>query len=206
MSLSETSPQTNVEPMASPPQAEAPIQRHLLTVDDYHKMGEAGIIHEDDRVELIEGMLIDMAPIGSDHAGQVIQLNVILTRLLSGKAFISPQNPIRLGQHSEPQPDCAVLRLRDDFYRTAHPEPQDILLLIEVSDTTVRYDREIKIPLYARYRIPEVWLLDLQNKQLEIYRQPSDDGYRQILRPARDERVAPALLPDVSLAISDLWS
>ena len=185
--------------------AASPIQRHLFTHDEYHKMGKAGIFHQDERVELIEGILIDMAPIGSDHAGQVIQLNTVLNTAFSGRVLVSQQNPIRLGEHSEPQPDVAILRLREDFYRTSHPQPQDILLLIEVSDTTARYDREIKIPLYARHDIPEVWLIDLQHKQLEIYRQPSADGYRQILRPAKDERIALALLADVSVAISDLW-
>ena len=168
-------------------------------------MGEAGILH-DDRVELIEGILIDMAPIGSDHAGKVIRFTTLLSSTFTGRALISTQNPIRLDRHSEPQPDFAILRHRSDFYETSHPEPEDILLLIEVSDTTLRYDREIKIPLYAQHGIPEVWLLDLQHKQLEIYRQPSADGYRQILRPAKDERIAPALLPDTTLAISDLWS
>jgi Uma2 family endonuclease len=182
------------------------IQRHLLTVDDYHRMGEAGILGEDDRVELIEGELIDMAPIGSDHAGKVIQLNALLSVLLAGRALLSPQNPIRLGEYSEPQPDMTILRLRDDFYRTAHPQPEDVLLLIEVADTTILYDRNVKIPLYARHGIPEVWLIDLQKKYVEIYRQPSSDGYRQILRPAKDERIALSLLPDATILIADLWS
>ena len=206
MSLPETSPQTSIQSSVLVPSAETPIQYHLLTADDYHKMGEAGIFHEDDRVELIEGMLIDMAPIGSDHAGKVIRLTTLLSSTFAGRGLISTQNPIRLDQHAEPQPDFAILRHRSDFYETSHPEPEDVLLLIEVSDTTVRYDREIKVPLYARHGIPEVWLIDLQNKQLEIYRQPSEDGYRQILRPAKDERIAPALLSDASLDLSDLWS
>jgi Uma2 family endonuclease len=179
---------------------------HRLSVDDYHKMGEAGIFGHDDRVELIEGRLIDMAPIGSDHAGKVIQLNAMLNRIFSRLALVSPQNPIRLSEHSEPQPDFAILRLRDDFYRTSHPQPQDVLLVIEVSDTSVRYDREMKIPLYARYGIPEVWLLDLPNTQLEIYRQPKTEGYGEVLHPTNAEDVAPALLPDGVLSIADLWS
>lgn len=186
--------------------AQAEIRRHLLTVDDYHKMGEAGILGEDDRVELVERELIDMAPIGSEHAGQVIQLNALLSVLLAGRALLSPQNPVRLGEYSEPQPDIMILRLRGDFYRTAHPQPEDVLLLIEVADATIHYDRNMKIPLYARHGIPEVWLIDLQKKNVEIYRQPSGDGYRQILRPAKDERISLSLLPDVSMLIADLWS
>jgi len=184
--------------------AEAGVRHYLLTVEDYHKMGEVGILCEDDRVELIEGELIEMAPIGSDHAGRVIGLNALLSRTLAGQALVSPQNPVRLSIHSEPQPDLTVLRLRGDFYRKSHPQPEDVLLLIEVADTTVRYDRDVKIPLYARHGIPEVWLIDLQQERVEIYRQPSSDGYRQILLPAKTERIAPALLPDVSFLIADL--
>jgi Uma2 family endonuclease len=96
--------------------------------------------------------------------------------------------------------------MRSDFYRTSHPQPEDVLLVIEVADTTVRYDREVKIPIYARYGIPEVWLIDLQAESVEVYLQPSSDGYRHVFRPAKDERLALSLLPDVSLAIADLWS
>jgi Uma2 family endonuclease len=179
---------------------------HLFTVDEYYRMGEAGILGEDDRIELIEGRLVDMAPIGSTHAGVVIQLTALISAALAGRAFLSTQNPIRLGRRSEPQPDVAILRLRDDFYRKAHPTPKDVLLLIEVADSTIRYDREVKIPLYARHGIPEVWLIDLQQQRLEIYLQPSPDGYRQTIRPANDERIAPTLLPDVIVALADLWS
>jgi Uma2 family endonuclease len=179
---------------------------HLFSVNEYHKMGEAGILCEDDRVELIEGELIDMPPIGSLHAGKVMRLVSFLTTALSNRAIVSPQNPVHLGEHSEPQPDLTVLRFRDDFYESSHPQPEDVLLLIEVADTTVRYDREVKIPVYARYGIPEVWLIDLQAECIEVYLQPGNDGYRHIFRPARNERLTLSLLPDVSLAIADLWS
>jgi Uma2 family endonuclease len=179
---------------------------HLFSVDEYHKMGEAGILCEDDRVELIEGKLIDMPPIGSPHAGKVNRFNTLLSRIIGSKAVIALQNPVRLGKRSEPQPDITLLRPRDDFYEKSHPQPKDVLLLIEVADTTVRYDREVKIPLYAVYGIPEVWLIDLQAKRVEVYLQPSKHGYRQVLRPANDEQLALSLLPDVSLAVADLWS
>ena len=185
--------------------AQAVVRHRLLTVDDYHKMGEVGILCEDDRVELIDGELIEMAPIGSDHSGTVIQLTASVSAALAGRAFLSTQNPVRLGTYSEPQPDIAILRCRDDFYRRAHPQPEDVLLLIEVADTTVHYDREVKIPLYARHGIPEVWLIDLQQERVEIYLKPSSNGYLQILRPAKDERITPSLLPGVSILIADLW-
>jgi Uma2 family endonuclease len=192
--------------MSAVQQAQEIIQRHRLTVGDYHRMGEAGIFCEDDRVELIEGEVIDMPPIGSSHAGTVTWFVALLHKALAGQAIVTSQNPVRLGEHSEPQPDIAVLRFRSDFYRKSHPQPEDVLLLIEVADTTVRYDREIKIPLYARYGIPEAWLIDLQTERVEIYLQPSSDRYRQILLPANDEQITPSLLPDVSLSLADLWS
>jgi Uma2 family endonuclease len=179
---------------------------HLFTVDEYHKMGETGILCEDDRVELIEGKLIDMPPIGSPHAGKVNRINTLLSRIIGRKAIIALQNPVRLGRRSEPQPDITILRPRDDFYEKSHPQPKDVLLLIEVADTTVRYDREVKSLLYAAYGIPEVWLIDLRAKRVEVYLQPSKDGYRQRLRPMNDERLTLSLLPDVSIAIADLWS
>jgi Uma2 family endonuclease len=182
------------------------MHRHRLTVEDYHKMGEAGILGEDDRVELIEGELIDMPPIGSDHAGMVILLTTLLNTGLSGRALLSTQNPVQLGKRSEPQPDIVILRPRSDFYRKSHPQPKDILLLIEVADTTARYDREVKIPLYGRSGIPEVWLVNIPERCVEVYLQPNRNGYRQMLRLAQDERLGLSQLPDVSLAVADLWS
>ncbi len=184
----------------------AVVQPHLFTVDEYHKMGESGILGEDDRVELIEGELVDMPPIGSPHAGKVNRFNTLLSRAVGNKAVIALQNPVRLGKRSEPQPDIALLRPRDDFYEKSHPLPEDVLLVIEVADTTARYDREVKIPLYAAYGIPEAWLIDLRAKRVEVYLQPSKDGYRQRLQPANNERLVLSLLPEVSIAIADLWS
>ncbi len=146
--------------------------RHRLSVADYHKMGEVGIFSDDDRVELIEGELVDMAPIGSEHAGIVNLLNRLLTEIRGEKAIIGVQNPIILGDHSEPQPDILVLHPREDFYRDSHPTPGDVFLLIEISDTTANQDRNIKIPLYAQHNIPEVWLIDIPNRCMELYRKP----------------------------------
>ena len=180
--------------------------RHLLTTHDFHKMGEAGIFGADDRIELIEGELIDMAPIGSLHAGTVMRLTRLLTQALAGRAILSPQNPVWLADRSEPQPDIAVLRNRADFYRNSHPGPEDVLLLMEVADTTLSYDRDVKIPLYARHGIPEVWLVDPNAQSLEVYRQPKKEGYRELLRPENSESVALSRLSDVSIALADLWT
>ena len=179
--------------------------RHLLTTHDFHKMGEVGILGEDDRIELVDGELIDMAPIESLHAGTVMRLTSLFVQALAGRAILSPQNPVLLADQSEPQPDIAVLRNRADFYRNSHPVPDDVLLLIEVADTSWSYDRDIKIPLYARHAIPEVWLVDPNARKVEVHRQPRREGYRELIRPENSESLALARLSDVSINLAELW-
>ena len=178
---------------------------HAFSVDDFHKLGEIGVLRDDDRVELVEGVLIDMAPIGSGHASLVNRLTNRLAAALSGHAIVSTQNPVLLGASSEVQPDIALLRHRDDFYANAHPTPSDVLLVIEVADTSLPFDRNIKVPLYARHGIPEVWLVALQQRRIEVFRRPTGAGYGETLRPAETETLAPLLLPDVSVSGTDLW-
>lgn len=186
-------------------QAATHLPRYRLTVSDYHKMIEAGIFQEDNRVELIEGELIQMPPIRPAHAGKSVRLTHLFSRLAEEKALITVQNPVALSQHSEPQPDLALLRPRGDFYETSNPEPADILLLIEIADTSLNYDKKTKIPLYAHHGITEVWLLDLQHRKLEVYRQPGASGYRQILIPDEVEQVSPLLLPELTVQAGQLW-
>jgi Uma2 family endonuclease len=162
------------------------------------------IFDEDSRVELIEGDLIAMRPIGERHAGKTRQMNRLFSTRVGAAALVDVQNPVALDRHSEPQPDLALLKPRPDFYESGHPQPEDVLLLLEISDSTLRYDRDIKVPLYARAGIPEVWLLDLPGQRLEVYRRPSAEGYREILYPASDETIAPALLPDLVLPVNSL--
>lgn len=180
------------------------LPRYQITVDDFHKMGRAEIFGEDDRIELIEGELIEMSPIGSLHAGTVTQLSQLLSAAVANRAIVYVQNPILLGQYSEPEPDICLLRPRADFYKHSLPGPEDVLLVIEVSDTTVRYDREVKIPLYARHGIPEAWLIDLEKRQLEVYLNPGSDGYRQILLPENRDLISPVLLSEITISIADL--
>lgn len=184
-------------------QAQYTRPRHRWTVAEYHKLGEVGLLTEDAPVELIEGELIEMPPIGSEHAGQVNQLVTLFIHRLYGKAVVAGQNPVILGTHNEPQPDIAVLRWRDDYYKQTKPTPEDVLLLIEVSDTTARYDREVKVPLYARHSIRETWLLDLQQQRLEIYRQPEQGEYKQV-EYRTDGQVTPEQLPEVVIPLTDL--
>jgi Uma2 family endonuclease len=155
-------------------------KRHLITVDEYYRMAEVGLLRTDARVELIEGEIIDMAPIGSQHAGVVNALNAALSAALSGRAVIAVQQPLRLGPRSELQPDIAVLKWRDDFYRASHPQAQDVRLLIEVSDSTLRFDLDSKTALYARHAVPEYWVFDLQLAQLHCFREPVAETYRSI--------------------------
>lgn len=178
---------------------------HRLTIHDYRRMGETGILHEDSRVELIEGEIIDMTPIGSRHAGTVRYLSDSLAQAFRGIAVVSTQNPVILGDHSEPQPDLALLRPRRDFYRLAHPKTEDVLLIIEVADSSIRYDREIKLPLYARHGIPEVWLIDIETRRLETFRQPAEQGYRETAAAADLSRMTVLELPDAALDLSDLF-
>jgi Uma2 family endonuclease len=153
------------------------IAKRLLTVAEYHKMAEAGILDEDDRVELIHGEIIEMSPIGSKHSGHVKRINALFYRLLGDKVIIGVQDPVALGKYNEPEPDIAILRYRDDFYTDQHPQPQDILLVIEVSDSSIDYDREIKLPLFASAGIPEFWIVNLNESKVEVYKEPKSDTY-----------------------------
>ncbi|WP_376790048.1 Uma2 family endonuclease [Thermoflexus sp.] len=180
------------------------VQRRLFTVEEYHRMAEVGILSEDDRVELIEGELIAMSPIGSRHAACVKRLVRLLDRAVGERAIVSAQDPIRLGRHSEPQPDVALLRYRPDFYASAHPGPEDVLLIVEVAETSADYDRTVKIPLYARHGIPEAWLVDLTEAHVEIYRQPSPQGYRELHIVHRGETISPALIPGLTVGIDEI--
>jgi Uma2 family endonuclease len=158
----------------------AVLQRHRLTVDEYHRMGQAGVLAPDARVELIEGEVIDKAPIGSRHASAVKKLNALLSAAAGKSAIVAVQDPLRLSDASEPEPDLMLLRPRADFYAHAHPGPADVLLLIEVSDTTVAYDRGIKLDLYAKHRITEVWIVDLDNNVVRFFRNGDGTAYTDI--------------------------
>ena len=183
--------------------ADAQIQHHRLTVEAYHRMGEAGILGEDASVELIEGGLIDRTPIGSRHAGTVSALNDAFAVALHGRAIVAVQSPVTLAEHSEPQPDLAILKFRRDYYRAAHPGPGDVHLLIEVADTSATYDRDIKVPLYARHGIPEVWLVDLAKMRLEAYHGPEGGEYRHV-DYYRSGTVSPKAFADLKLALEAL--
>jgi Uma2 family endonuclease len=179
-------------------------ERYRFSIEQYHRMGEAGILNEDSRVELIEGGIIKMAPIGSEHAA-VVNTIAALFIVQAKPLLVSVQNPVILGPDSEPQPDLMLLKGRRDKYRSRLPQATDVLLIVEVADTTIARDRNIKIPLYAGAGIPEVWLIDLPGKAVEISADPQGRVYRHSDR-AVSGMITPRLAPQIQIDPSEIFS
>lgn len=180
---------------------------HRFDLETYHRLISAGILREDDRVELIEGRIVDMTPIGTRHAACVNRLNSLFSQKLQGRAIVSIQNPVQLlEEQSEPEPDITLLKYREDFYSDELPKAVDVLLIIEVTDSSLVYDREIKIPLYARANIQEAWLINLPENCIETYSSPSaGGGGYEIRRIARNSQaISLKSLPDVSLTVNQI--
>ena len=184
----------------------AGVQRYRFTVADFARMGEAGIFTEDDRVELIAGEILEMAPIGALHAGLVSRLTELVVTRLAGRAHVSVRNPVRLDRHTEPQPDLVVARRRKDFYTDRHPEAGDILLVIEVSDSSLRYDRMEKTPRYGRAGIPETWLVDVDAAAVTIHTDPGPDGYATRRVRRRGDEVAAASVAGLDFPVDAIFS
>jgi len=182
-----------------------PLQRRRFSVADYHRMGETGILGEDERLELIDGEIFEMTPIGSPHGGRVNQLNRILTQAVGASAVVAVQNPLVLDQRSEPEPDLALLRPRADFYTDSHPRAADVLLLIEVADSSLQTDLNLKVPLYARHGIPEVWVVAIPDRQIQRFAHPEQGVYRT--RETLELRQPSPLpgLPDCSVDLAALF-
>jgi len=181
-----------------------PAQHKKFTADQYYQMAESGILTQRDRVELIEGEIIQMAAIGKSHAVCVDRLTELFVLTFSSQALIRVQNPVRLSNYSEPQPDFAILRLRQDFYLDGHPQPEDVLAVVEVSDSSIDYDRGVKAPLYAGEGIQELWIIDLNVLAVEVYRLPSSQGYQQVQTFQPGESVAFQAFPNVSFQVEQL--
>ena len=178
--------------------------KRLFTVDEYYRMGEAGILTEKDRVELVNGEIIVKSPIGPKHQADVDRTNDAFTALLRGKAIVRIQGPVRIDNYNEPQPDISVLKFRTDFYAAKHPGPKDILLAVEVSDTTIRYDKEVKLAIYAISQIPEYWIEDLNHDVILVFRNPEGDDYKTQLTFHRGKSISPLAFPDLSFKVDDL--
>ena len=181
----------------------APTPRRF-DVDDYYRMAAAGILTPEDRVELIEGEIVDMAPIGSEHAATTDILNELVTRAVAtAQAQVRVQGPLRLDRRNEPQPDLLLLRPRADRYRATHPTAADVLLLIEVADSSLAFDRGQKLALYARHGVPEVWIVDLVGRAIEFCRTPSATGYAERRRLSEGD-LTPALVPGLTISLAEL--
>jgi Uma2 family endonuclease len=177
----------------------APLERKKFTLDEYHQMS---FLKGNDRLELIDGEIIVMSPVGKFHAARVKKL-IRLLEGLGDRAILSVQDPlIVLG--SEPIPDVVILKFREDFYATEAASAEDALLVIEVSDSTLNYDRTTKVALYAKAGIPEVWVIDLNSSRVWVYGQPTEDGYLNIKAYERGEEIAPLFFPELVLRIADI--
>jgi Uma2 family endonuclease len=181
----------------------AEITRKLFTTDEYYRMAEVGILTPDDRVELIEGEIIRMSPIGTRHAACVNRAAELFTLKFHGNATVTVQNPAHLNQYNEPQPDLLLLKHREDYYASRHPSPQDTLLLLEVSDTTLSFDLNVKIPIYAATGIREVWIADLRKDIVRVFRNPEADQYQTELTFSGDETLSVLAFPEVVFKATD---
>lgn len=180
-------------------------QRHRVDVQEFLRMAAAGVFRPEARLELIEGDIIEMAPIGSPHAGVVKSLNRLLNQLAGNKALISVQDPLVIGKRSMPQPDLAILKPRADNYSTSHPVAEDVLLVIEVADSSLAFDTGTKVPLYARAGITEAWVVDVEEKVIRVFRDPTAKGYQTSFTVSVKEKIAVPSLPKAMISVADLF-
>ena len=188
---------TVLDPPATP-------ARHRFDVDAYYRMAETGILSPEDRVELLDGEIIEMAPIGAPHGGKVDRLNSLVAGLVAdGRVIARVQGPLRLDRRNEPQPDLMLLRPRADFYESSHPTAADVLLLVEVADSSLAWDRGPKLDLYVRHGVPEVWIVDLVGRVVEVCRKPGPQGYAE--RAAiKDGALTAVLVPTLHIDVGSL--
>ena len=180
------------------------ISKRLFTVHDYHRMVDAGILCEDDRVELIHGEVLAMSPIGPPHSAAVLRANQALVRIVGDHAIVGVQGSVRLDEYDEPQPDLYLLRPKEDFYASGHAGPSDIFLIIEVADSSLKYDNTIKRSLYAETGVPEYWISDLQNDCLIAYSDLHEKSYRTTRQFQRGSAIAPRLLSECRIPVDVL--
>lgn len=180
------------------------VLRRYFSVGEFYRMAAAGIITDADRVELIDGEVIEMSPIGSRHAACVDRINALLHRHAGQSAIVRVQNPIRLNDFSEPQPDVALLKPREDFYESSHPAADDVLLVVEVADTSVELDRGVKVPLYARAGVAEVWLVDLTRDVIELSARPANGTYEFNAQFGRGQELRSETIESLKLEVESI--
>lgn len=180
------------------------LKRHRFTRADYHQMAKVGILEPKARVELIDGEIIEMSPIGRRHRSSVDRVNDVFAPRLHGAAIVRIRSSVTLGEYGEPEPDLTLLRFRADFYAESDETPEDVLLIVEVADSSESYDRRIKGPLYARFGIADYWLVDLNRDHVTVYRDPTQDGYASSRVFRRGESISPLAFPDLTVPIEDI--
>ncbi|MGB3508287.1 MAG: Uma2 family endonuclease [Microcoleaceae cyanobacterium] len=178
--------------------------KRQFNVEEYNKMPQAGILKEDERVELIRGEILKMSPVGRHHAACVNRLTRLFSQKLGDRVLVSVQNPVELDNYSEPEPDIALLKLKADFYESGHPQSQDLFLIVEVADSTIKFDHEVKVPLYAENNVIEVWLVDINEECLEVYRQPIGNSYKQVQKLERGENLFVQRFPDINIQVDEI--
>ena len=178
--------------------------KHRFSVKEYYRMAETGVLRPDARVELLNGEIIDMSPIGPLHGSITKFLNQFFSSAAKGRWLMAVQDPLRLDDHSEPQPDLMLLKPAPDFYRKHHPQPADVFLLIEVSDSTLEADQAEKLPAYGRAGVAEVWIVNLNELTIEIYREPHFTGYGSKIIVRAGDTVAPLAFPDAAVDVAEL--
>jgi Uma2 family endonuclease len=180
-------------------------KKRLFTRKEYHAMGKAGILGHQERVELLEGEIIAMSPAGDRHSACVVRLNRVFAGLnIANRTLVSVQSPVVTSPTSEPEPDFMLLTFRDDLYDFGKPRPRDVLLLIEVADSSLDYDRGIKLPYYASLGIPEVWISNLRDDRIEAHTEPTPQGYRATRIYTRGDTISPTAFPDLQINVSDI--
>jgi Uma2 family endonuclease len=180
------------------------IERILFTADQYEKMIEAGILEEGDNVELLRGEIVKMAPIGLRHAGCVARLVSIFGARLGASVIVWPQNPIRLADDTEPEPDVALLKPSPDFYSKGRPRPQDVLLLVEVADSSLEKDQTIKVPMYAQAGIDLLWIVNLIGDVVEVYASPVNGTYTELRRVGRGETLSLPVAQGINVSVDEI--
>lgn len=180
------------------------VRKHLTTIYEWQKLGDANIFPPDSRLELIDGEILEMAPIGCNHSGHIMRLTQFFGLLVNQQAIINVQNPLQLGDLSEPEPDFMLLKPDNDFYCSRHPNANDVLLLIEVADSSLAYDQNQKLRLYAMHGIPEYWLLNLNDNCLEVYRKPHGEVYAEKTTLYDGDAITLTQLGDITIQISSI--
>lgn len=181
-----------------------PVRKHLTDIHEWRKLGEANIFPPESHVELIEGEIFEMSPIGSNHASHLKRINKLFTRLIPENLFPSVQDPLQLGDLSEPEPDFMLLKPSEDSYESRHPVAQDVMLLIEIADSSLKFDQTQKLRLYAMHNIPEYWLLNLIDNCLEVYRKPKGEVFAEKMTLYKGDNITLSQLPEITIQVADI--